>query len=253
MYAPLPARPAGVLRSAWKIESHNAEIEDDLAGPAGSRRHRFAISVIPHRIPMAVPSLSSPDGRRRSSCRSLDLVSAVATVLRRALDKPRWLDSASSARQGGKAEVRAQSKCTSKNCFPVEDGKREEVITSAPAGSATGGKFVARKSYRARLGASLVFSRATRCSAPADAGLSFANGQRLRRPAKSAYFAQSEVLYRKLLGSMPVLLPRADYTLVDPKLSASPISTEGGGRLAQITDPSEKCIHKRAQKTGAFV
>ncbi|MGB7438988.1 MAG: bacillithiol biosynthesis cysteine-adding enzyme BshC [Candidatus Acidiferrum sp.] len=36
-------------------------------------------------------------------------------------------------------------------------------------------------------------------------------------PAEIAYFAQSEVLYKKLLGRMPVLLPRADFTLVDPK------------------------------------
>jgi uncharacterized protein YllA (UPF0747 family) len=36
-------------------------------------------------------------------------------------------------------------------------------------------------------------------------------------PAEIAYFAQSQVLYQKLLGRMPVLLPRADYTLVDPK------------------------------------
>ena len=36
-------------------------------------------------------------------------------------------------------------------------------------------------------------------------------------PAEIAYFAQSQVLYEKLLGRMPVLLPRADFTLVDPK------------------------------------
>jgi bacillithiol biosynthesis cysteine-adding enzyme BshC len=36
-------------------------------------------------------------------------------------------------------------------------------------------------------------------------------------PAEIAYYAQSEVLYKKLLGRMPVLLPRADFTLVDPK------------------------------------
>jgi len=36
-------------------------------------------------------------------------------------------------------------------------------------------------------------------------------------PAEIAYFAQSQVLYKKLLGRMPVLLPRADFTLVDPK------------------------------------
>jgi bacillithiol biosynthesis cysteine-adding enzyme BshC len=36
-------------------------------------------------------------------------------------------------------------------------------------------------------------------------------------PAEIAYFAQSQVLYERLLGRMPVLLPRADFTLVDPK------------------------------------
>ncbi len=36
-------------------------------------------------------------------------------------------------------------------------------------------------------------------------------------PAETAYYAQSHVLYEKLLGRMPVILPRADFTLVDPK------------------------------------
>jgi bacillithiol synthase len=36
-------------------------------------------------------------------------------------------------------------------------------------------------------------------------------------PAEIAYFAQSQVIYEKLLGRMPVILPRADFTLVDPK------------------------------------
>jgi bacillithiol biosynthesis cysteine-adding enzyme BshC len=36
-------------------------------------------------------------------------------------------------------------------------------------------------------------------------------------PSEIAYFAQSQALYQKLLERMPVLLPRADFTLVDPK------------------------------------
>lgn len=36
-------------------------------------------------------------------------------------------------------------------------------------------------------------------------------------PSEIAYYAQSQVLYKKLLGRMPVLFPRADFTLVDPK------------------------------------
>jgi bacillithiol synthase len=38
-------------------------------------------------------------------------------------------------------------------------------------------------------------------------------------PAEIAYFAQSEVVYRHILGRMPVLLPRAGFTLVDAKAS----------------------------------
>jgi bacillithiol biosynthesis cysteine-adding enzyme BshC len=36
-------------------------------------------------------------------------------------------------------------------------------------------------------------------------------------PAEIAYFAQSEVVYRHLLGRMPVMLPRAGFTLIDAK------------------------------------
>ncbi|HUI76238.1 MAG TPA: bacillithiol biosynthesis cysteine-adding enzyme BshC [Candidatus Acidoferrum sp.] len=36
-------------------------------------------------------------------------------------------------------------------------------------------------------------------------------------PAEVSYFAQSEVLYRGILGRMPALLPRAGFTIVDPK------------------------------------
>ena len=36
-------------------------------------------------------------------------------------------------------------------------------------------------------------------------------------PAEIAYFAQSSVVYQRLLGTMPVVLPRADFTLIDPK------------------------------------
>lgn len=36
-------------------------------------------------------------------------------------------------------------------------------------------------------------------------------------PAEICYFAQSEVLYRQLLGRMPVMLPRPGFTLLDAK------------------------------------
>jgi bacillithiol biosynthesis cysteine-adding enzyme BshC len=36
-------------------------------------------------------------------------------------------------------------------------------------------------------------------------------------PAELSYYAQSEVIYRQLLGRMPVLLPRAGFTILDTK------------------------------------
>src|SRR6266700_3498212 len=38
-------------------------------------------------------------------------------------------------------------------------------------------------------------------------------------PAEISYFAQSEVVYQHLLGRMPVMLPRAGFTLIDVKAS----------------------------------
>ena len=38
-------------------------------------------------------------------------------------------------------------------------------------------------------------------------------------PAEIAYFAQAEVVYRRLLGRMPAILPRAGFTLVEPRVA----------------------------------
>lgn len=37
-------------------------------------------------------------------------------------------------------------------------------------------------------------------------------------PGEIAYFAQNSVLYKKLLGRMPAILPRASFTLVEPEI-----------------------------------
>lgn len=38
-------------------------------------------------------------------------------------------------------------------------------------------------------------------------------------PAEIAYFAQAQVVYRKLLGRMPAILPRASFTIVEPAVA----------------------------------
>jgi bacillithiol synthase len=38
-------------------------------------------------------------------------------------------------------------------------------------------------------------------------------------PAEVAYFAQSQVVYRKMLGRMPAIVPRASFTIVEPPIA----------------------------------
>jgi bacillithiol biosynthesis cysteine-adding enzyme BshC len=39
-------------------------------------------------------------------------------------------------------------------------------------------------------------------------------------PAEIAYFAQASVAYRRLLGRMPVIMPRASFTLIEPHVAS---------------------------------
>jgi bacillithiol biosynthesis cysteine-adding enzyme BshC len=61
-------------------------------------------------------------------------------------------------------------------------------------------------------------------------------------PAEIAYFAQSQVLYRNLLGRMPVALPRTGYTLLDNRSA----KLMGRYRL-ELTDffHGETSLHQR--------
>ena len=64
-------------------------------------------------------------------------------------------------------------------------------------------------------------------------------------PSEISYFAQSEVLYRNLLGRMPVVLPRAGFTLVDAK--AQRLLKQYGITVEDVwTGPQE--IRKRVSK-----
>lgn len=64
-------------------------------------------------------------------------------------------------------------------------------------------------------------------------------------PSEISYFAQSEVLYRNLLGRMPVMLPRTGFTLVDTK--AQRLLTHYGLRVEDVwSGPQE--LGKRISK-----
>jgi bacillithiol biosynthesis cysteine-adding enzyme BshC len=61
-------------------------------------------------------------------------------------------------------------------------------------------------------------------------------------PAEISYFAQSEVVYRHLLGRIPLLLPRAGFTLVDAK--ASKLLRRYGLAVEDVWAGSEGLRHK---------
>jgi len=61
-------------------------------------------------------------------------------------------------------------------------------------------------------------------------------------PAEISYFAQSEVIYRHLLGRMPVMLPRAGFTLVDAK--AAKLLRRYGLTVEDVWAGSQSLRHK---------
>jgi len=66
-------------------------------------------------------------------------------------------------------------------------------------------------------------------------------------PAEISYYAQSEVAYRHLLGRMPVILPRAGFTLVDAK--ANKLLRRYGLSIEDVWAGSQGLRHKMEGKS----
>ena len=117
-----------------------------------------------------------------------------------------------------KAGYAAQVKVTSKSTllFAMHGGKRE-VITANEGKFSFGGKSVPREELIRRVSAEPESFSPNALLRPLMQDYLLPTVVYYGGPAEIAYFAQSQVLYKKILGRMPVLLPRADYTLVDPK------------------------------------
>lgn len=96
--------------------------------------------------------------------------------------------------------------------FLMEDGKRQQLKFD-------GGRFHAgQRSWTpeelSAFGAALSPSALLR---PVWQDWMFPTVAMVGGPGELAYFAQSEVIYRAMLGRMPVMLPRAFFTIVDAK------------------------------------
>lgn len=100
--------------------------------------------------------------------------------------------------------------------FCVEGGKRQ-VITLANGEFASGKVTMQRELWLRRIEASPEKFSPNALLRPVIQDFLLPTVTYFGGPSEIAYYAQSQVLYEKLLGRMPVLLPRADFTLVDPK------------------------------------
>jgi bacillithiol synthase len=116
------------------------------------------------------------------------------------------------------AGYEAQVKVTSRSTllFCLEEGKRQ-VIGASNGGFASGSMTMDRENWLRRVESSPEHFSPNALLRPVIQDYLLPTVAYFGGPSEIAYFAQTHVLYKKLLGRMPVLLPRADFTLVDPK------------------------------------
>jgi bacillithiol synthase len=117
-------------------------------------------------------------------------------------------------RTGYEVQVKVTSQSTV--LFAMEEGKRQ-VITTTNGDFSSGSLTMPRENWLRRIEATPDKFSPNALFRPVVQDYLLPTVAYFGGPAEIAYYAQSEVLYKKLLGRMPVILPRADFTLVDPK------------------------------------
>jgi bacillithiol synthase len=113
-------------------------------------------------------------------------------------------------------EVQVKVTSLSTLLFSLEEGKRQ-VITAASSDFTSGGITMPPKDWLRVIEDSPENFSPNALLRPVIQDFLLPTVAYFGGPAEIAYYAQSQVLYKNLLGRMPVILPRADFTLVDPK------------------------------------
>jgi bacillithiol biosynthesis cysteine-adding enzyme BshC len=141
-------------------------------------------------------------------------------VLLRAVEAREELNAALLARDKelDKAGYAAQVKVTARSTliFSMEHGTRQPI-------AASGGRFICgEQSWTREELMQAVRANPERFSPnallrPVMQDYLLPTAAYIAGPAEIAYFAQAEVIYQKVLGRMPVILPRAGFTLLDAK------------------------------------
>jgi bacillithiol synthase len=141
-------------------------------------------------------------------------------LLRKAVDEREELNEGLLARgkELEKAGFAAQVKVTARSTliFSMEKGTRQAITVS-------GGKFVcgeqswSKEELVKALQAEPEKFSPNALLRPVLQDFLLPTAAYIAGPAEIAYFAQAEVIYKKLLGRMTVILPRAAYTILDAK------------------------------------
>lgn len=226
---PAPAkngRPVGEVPLGPEIGALLGEIEGSFGGPGGAELLDVLRSCYTPQetygsaFARLFTRLFSPHGLILLDPLHPKLHAVAAPVLHDALEHRDALNEALLLRDKEleKAGYAPQVKVTSKSTllFALHNGKRE-VITAGNGNFSVAGKSVARGELLQKVLSHPQAFSPNALFRPVMQDFLLPTAAYYGGPAEIAYLAQSEVLYKKLLGRMPVLLPRADYTLVDPK------------------------------------
>jgi len=219
-------RPVGKVHLGSEIEMLLLEIKDSLSGPGGEEIFELLRSCCTPQdtygssFGKLFTRLFSPHGLILLDPLNSKLHALAAPILHSALEQRDELDEALLQRDKEleTAGYAPQVKITSKSTllFALHDGKRE-VISAANGNFLFGRKSMAREELIRKVTEHPEAFSPNALLRPVMQDFLLPTAAYYGGPAEIAYFAQSEVLYQKLLGRMPVLMPRADYTLIDPK------------------------------------
>jgi len=220
------ARPVGSIRLGNEIDDLVREATVRLAGTDGT-----SLAAILHEGYTPVASYSSAFARLFAHIFAdyglilldpLDeqLHRIAAPVLTAALAERDELNELllSRGKELDRAGYEPQVNVTSRSTvlFSMEEGKRE-VITASNGTFTCGSREASREEWFDRVDTHPELFSPNALLRPVVQDYLLPTAAYFGGPAEIAYFAQSQVLYQRLLGYMPVLLPRADFTLLDPK------------------------------------
>src|SRR5262249_43389053 len=117
--------------------------------------------------------------------------------------------------------LHAQVKVTPQTMLLFVDRERERLPLRAHNGDfSLRDKTVSLKELTEQLAASPESFSANVLLRPIVQDLLLATTAYVAGAAEIAYFAQASVAYQRLLGRMPVIMPRASFTLVEPNVAA---------------------------------